>query len=118
MKRKPEIPTLTDDNFDRQIFESSIVLVKFGTEWSGACHMLMPVVEDLSETFAERCRFYLVDVEQAPQTAGRFDVSTFPTILILRDGEVLLRFSGVVSKNDLKQHLAELSEEEVNEEAF
>jgi thioredoxin 2 len=70
------------------------VVVDLWAPWCGPCHMVSPSLERLAAERAGALKLVKVDVDEAPEVARRFAVQGIPTLLVLRDGEVLARQTG------------------------
>lgn len=82
-----------EDNFKELVLESSEpVLVDFWATWCAPCQMLAPVLEEL----AAQVKVVKVDVDENPQLAIAFQVSSIPTVISFRDGKALKKSVGVV----------------------
>ena len=95
---------IKSDEFDSIIKGDKPVMVDFFADWCGPCRMVAPTIEALS---AERSDAVVVkvNVDNSPELAVRFGVSSIPTILVFRDGKLLSRAVGVRSKDELSEML-------------
>ena len=92
----------TDANFKSEAMESDQpVLVDFWAEWCGPCRMLTPVIDELAEDYAGKAKIGKVDVDANREVAAQFSIMSIPTIVVLKNGEVVKKFVGVSSKADL-----------------
>lgn len=82
-------------------------LVDFFATWCGPCKRLAPMLEELSEDFADRIDIYKVDVDEAEEIATLFGVRSVPTLLFVRPGGMPQMASGVVPKQELKAMIEE-----------
>jgi thioredoxin 1 len=102
----PHIVTVTPDNFDTAILKSDQpVLVDFWAEWCGPCKMLAPVLDELADEFSGRAKIAKVDIEEHQDLAVRYGISSIPTLLLFKGGEVVHQTIGLKPKNALKQAL-------------
>ena len=91
-----------EDNFKELVLDSTEpVLVDFRATWCGPCQMLAPVLEELSQ----QVKVVKVDVDENPQLAMAFQVSSIPTVVSFRDGKALKKSVGVVPGEKLLELL-------------
>jgi thioredoxin 2 len=100
---------VTDANFAQNVEQSPIpVLLDLWAEWCGPCHMLAPVVDQLSAELAGRIRVAKLNIDENPGTAARFGVRSIPTLLVLRHGQEVDRLVGVQPKQEILRRLQPL----------
>ena len=89
------------ETFKDVISSDQLVLVDFFATWCQPCKMMHPVLDQVKATLGDRIRIVKVDVDQHGITAGRHQVRSVPTLMLFRNGEMLWRQSGAMSKTDL-----------------
>jgi len=97
------VPEFDDGNFESEVLAADgPVLVDFWAPWCGPCRMIAPVVEELA---GENQGFKIgkLNVDEAPRAAQSYGVSSIPTLMIFKGGEVVERFVGVQPKSRLQQ---------------
>ncbi len=92
-------------NLDEASFQttiqSGVTLVDFWTPWCGPCKKQGPILEELAETIGDKATIAKVDVDQFSSIAMQFDVRSVPTIIVLKEGNVVQTFVGVQQKQTL-----------------
>lgn len=88
--------------FDTAVLQADRpVLVDFYADWCQPCRMVAPTVAELAGEYDEQAIFGKVDVDANPELARRYSVTSIPTLLLFRGGEVVERFVGVRPKAEL-----------------
>ena len=96
----------TDENFTQEALSSDIpVLVDFYADWCGPCKMLAPIVEALATDYEGKVKIGKLNVDNAPNTAQNYGIMSIPTPLYIKNGEVVNKSVGVVSKADIEHIL-------------
>jgi thioredoxin len=89
-------------NFDQLVLSSDApVLVDFYADWCGPCQMIAPALEELARENPE-ARIVKVDVDQSPQLAARYGISSIPSLKVFKDGQVVGEHVGMANKARLK----------------
>ncbi len=97
---------VTESSFDDQVLKSDVpVLVDFYTEWCGPCHVQAPILDELAQEI-EIAKIVKVDVDESQQLATRYEISSIPTLLVFKNGQVVARHQGVANKEQLKALVA------------
>ena len=99
----------TDENFNEEVLASDIpVLVDFYADWCGPCKMLAPVIETLATEQEGKVKVGKLNVDDSPETARKYGIMSMPTLLYIKNGEVVNKTVGVVSKTEIEQILSSL----------
>jgi len=105
-QRLPWIADAGDDDFAEVAERAPVpVLVDLWATWCGPCRMVSPALERLATDRAGELKLVKVDVDKAPRLSQRFEVRAVPTLMVLRDGEVLARQPGAAPEPALRTWL-------------
>ena len=97
---------ITKTNFQTEVVESDVpVLLDLWAAWCGPCRMVSPIVDEIAGDYAGRIKVGKVDVDAEPELAGAFGVSSIPTLLLVKDGQVVERAVGARPKAQLAEAL-------------
>ena len=97
---------VTNANFSREVLEYlDPVVVVFEAEWSGACHIVAPIIEDLARVFEGQIQICRLDVEANNRMAHKYGIRALPTLLFFKRGQIVDSLTGIVSKQQLKTRL-------------
>ena len=100
------VVALTDANFDEEVLSSELpVLVDFWAEWCGPCRMVAPIVDQLADDYAGTFKVCKLDIDgnrEAPQKLG---ITSIPTLMIFKGGELAKKIVGAKSKMDIKAEM-------------
>ena len=99
----------TDENFDTDVTQSELpVLIDFWAVWCGPCKAIAPVIEEIAGEYEGQVKVGKVDVDQNQNTAMKFGVRSIPTLLVIKDGEVVNQIVGAVPKGNITDILKEV----------
>ena len=100
------INILSESNFD-SIVGTKPALIDFNATWCGPCKKIAPIIEELANENPDLL-VGAVDVDMQPMLAARFQVRSIPTVLLLKNGEVVKQFVGAQTKETYQNAIAEL----------
>lgn len=93
---------ITAENFENEVLNSDIpVLVDFWATWCGPCMMLAPTIEQIAEEYEGKAKVGKVNVDKEPELAAKFGISSIPTIMVFKNGEVTGTSIGYSQKEKL-----------------
>ena len=92
---------LTRDNFETEVLNSTLpVLIDFYADWCGPCRMLGPVIDEIAEEAAD-FKVGKVNIDEQPELATKYQVMSVPTLVVVKNGEVANRVTGVTPKQKI-----------------
>ena len=87
------------DNFEKEVINSELpVLVDFWAAWCGPCRAVAPVLEDISNQYAEKFRVAKVNVDENPELASKYGIRSIPTMILFKDGKEIDNIVGALPK--------------------
>jgi thioredoxin 1 len=98
---------LNNDNFDATVGRG-VSFVDFWAPWCGPCRMIAPVIEELAQDYEGKANICKVNTDEEQELAVKFGVRSIPTILIMKDGEIVDTMIGAASKQAFAEKLDSL----------
>ncbi|MEM2925002.1 MAG: thioredoxin [Methanocellales archaeon] len=96
---------LSDENFSTVINQYPFIIVDFWAPWCMPCKMLAPVIEALARNYEGRVFFGKLNTDQNINTALKFGITAIPTLLFFKDGKLIDRITGALSKDLLEARI-------------
>lgn len=101
--------TVTDATFEQEVLHASQpVLVDFWAPWCGPCRMVAPILEKLAREMSGQLRVAKLDVDQNPATAQRYGVQSIPTMMVVKNGQIVDRWAGALPEPVLLERIKPL----------
>lgn len=88
------------DDFQSET-QSGVVLVDFFATWCRPCQMQLPILNEVATKIGDKVKFLKVDTDKFGAIAQQFEVSSIPTLVVLKNGNVVERFTGLQQESDL-----------------
>ena len=96
---------ITSTNFQDFLSEPGLLVIDFWAVWCGPCRILSPVVDELAAEYEGRATIAKCNVDDCDEIAAQFGIRNIPTLIFVKNGEVVDRTVGVVPKADLKARI-------------
>jgi len=98
------VAELSDSGFEQQVIQGGdAYLIDFWAPWCGPCRIVAPIVDELAKDYEGKLKVAKINVDDNQQVAARFGISSIPTLMIFKGGELKERITGAVPKATLKQ---------------
>lgn len=98
------IVNLTAENFQTEVMEARApVLIDFWASWCGPCKMMSPVVDEIAEEMGVNAKVCKVNIDEQSELAGKFNVMSIPTFILIKDGQEKARKVGAMPKAELSK---------------
>jgi thioredoxin 1 len=92
---------LDDSNFSQTINKFPLLLVDFWAPWCGPCRMMSPLIDQFGREYTGKLVVGKVNVDENPTISRQFGISSIPTLLLFKKGQVINKIIGSVSKNKI-----------------
>ena len=97
---------ITDSNFQTEVLDSpKVTMIDFWAEWCGPCRAITPIVEELAKEYDGKAIIGKLNVDENPEVTVKYGVRNIPTILFIKNGEVVDKQVGAVPKSVLEEKL-------------
>jgi len=98
--------TVTDQSFQADVLSADKpVLVDFWAEWCGPCRMIAPALEEIAAELGDQVTVAKINIDENPDTPGRYGVRGIPTMLLFKNGEAVAQKVGAAPRSQIQQWL-------------
>jgi len=93
--------TITKENFETEVIKSEkTVLIDFWATWCGPCRMVSPLVDQIADEVTDK-KVCKINVDEQPELAEAFQVSSIPTLVVMKNGKIANRSVGAMPKSEI-----------------
>ena len=97
---------ITEVNFEDEVLRSKKpVILDFWATWCGPCRMIAPILEEIDREYGDKVKIGKVNVDEVPSLAMRYNIASIPTLLLVKNGEIVQTLVGYRPKVQLEQDL-------------
>lgn len=101
--------TITKDNFEKEVKEAQKpVIIDVYASWCGPCQQMMPIFEELDKEHGDKYKFVKLNVDESRDLAVQYGVTSIPTFVFIKNGQVVGKETGYIAKEDLLEKIKEL----------
>ena len=93
---------INKENFE-EVSKNGVVLIDFWAEWCGPCQQMLPILDQFAEKMGDKMTVAKINVDENPELAGQFRVMSIPTLVVLKDGEMVDQMVGVQTIDKLEE---------------
>ena len=100
---------IVTDNNAKEFFASELpIVIDFSATWCGPCRQLAPVIDELAKEYDGRILVGKCDIEDAVETTDEYNIRNVPTVLFIKNDQVVNKFVGSKSKADVQKYFEDL----------
>ncbi len=99
---------ITDATLDEVLKTDKLVVIDFWAEWCGPCKMIGPIIDEIGEEYQDRVVVGKVDVDNNDEATSRYGIRSIPTVLFIKNGEVVDKLVGAGAKSLFTEKIEKL----------
>jgi thioredoxin 1 len=99
---------ITDSDFNQATVDYPKLVIDCWAPWCGPCRAIAPIIADLAKAYSGKVIFGKVDVDENPRIAQKFGIMSIPTLLFIKEGELIENLVGVVPRKKIEDNIQKL----------
>jgi thioredoxin 1 len=99
---------ITDSDFDQATADYPRLVIDCWASWCGPCRTIAPIIDDLAKAYSGKVIFGKVNVDDNPRVAQKFGIMSIPTLLFIKEGELIENLVGVVPRKTIEDNIQKL----------
>ena len=100
---------VTDATFDTVVTGSALpVFIDFWAPWCSPCRMMEPSLKTIAKKYAGKLLVVKMNVDENPMIAGRFTIMSIPTLMFMKNGNIITKIPGALSTQELEKHIQKI----------
>lgn len=104
-----DVKAVTKDTWDAEVLQAKgLVMVDFWAVWCGPCRIVSPIVDELAREYEGKVKIVKLNTDENPEVAGRYQIMGIPTLMFFKDGKVVDKLVGALSKTQYKEKIGNL----------
>ena len=96
---------ITQENYDEVLSSNKPILLDFWAEWCGPCKLIGPIIDEVSEDFSDKAIVGKINVDDSAELSSKYGIRNIPTLLFIKNGEVVDKHVGAASKKEISDKL-------------
>lgn len=104
-----EVAEVTDQSFEAEVIRSQQpAVVDFWAEWCAPCKAIAPVLSQLADDYGDRVKIVKINIDENPQTPGKYGIRAIPTVLAFSGGQVVGQLQGARPRSAFEEMVKKL----------
>jgi len=104
MSNSANVRQISDAEFESAVLQSELpVFIDFWAPWCGPCRIVGPIIDELADEYAGKLSVVKINVDDNPAVAQQFMVSSIPTMMLFKGGQLVDRVLGAMPRAELKK---------------
>ncbi len=104
-----EVAEITDQSFEHEVLQSDVpTIIDFWAEWCAPCRAIAPIVKDLAAQYEGKVKIVKMNIDENPNTPGKYGVRAIPTVLAFKGGTVVEQITGARPKSAFEEMVQKL----------